>query len=74
MMYHLLYLDIKQYTWDKEGEGGQINPPPAFPGFQVPSRYKVKLTGEFFIFFGIFFLRISNYQFTVWISGYNRLN
>ena len=55
MMYHLLYLDIKQYTWDKEGEGGQINPPTAFPGFQVPSRYKVKLTGEFFIFFGIFF-------------------
>jgi len=33
-------------TWDLEGGGGQIDPPPAYPGFQVPrpSRDRVKKT------------------------------
>ena len=25
-------------TWDLEGGGGQIDPPPAYPGFQVPQQ------------------------------------
>ena len=25
-------------TWDLEGRGGQIDPPPVYPGFQVPQQ------------------------------------
>ena len=27
-----------QKKWDLEGGGGQIDPPPAYPGFQVPQQ------------------------------------
>ena len=30
-------------TWDLEGGGVNLTPPPAYPGFQVPGRDRVKI-------------------------------
>ena len=34
----VLFVIFGHQTWDLEGGGGQIDPPPPYPGFQVPQQ------------------------------------